>query len=278
MEIAAWVRRNGGIVHRRRILDAGASERQLRAALAAGEVQRERRYWVTTGDAHPLLITAARATAKVACVSAARLRGWWLPPDVDERVHLAVKRHGATPQHDGVLHWDDPLVPLGPLVLTESVVDALEHIAGCVPFESATVLWESAARIERLAGEELTLTRWRTPAARRIAQELTVFSDSGLETLVVVRLTPWGLPLRQQVVIAGHPVDILVGARLVIQLDGFAYHSSPADRARDLAHDRALIARGYTVLRFTYAEVVHHWDRVERAIAAAIAQGRHLAA
>ena len=41
---------------------------------------------------------------------------------------------------------------------------------------------------------------------------------------------------------------------------------------------RELSLRGYTVLRFTYAQVVHDWPAVERAIARAIAAGAHLAA
>lgn len=62
-----------------------------------------------------------------------------------------------------------------------------------------------------------------------------------------------------------------------MQLDGFAFHSSSAERTRDLAHDRALIALGYTVLRFSYTEVIYRWPEVERALARAIAQGAHLA-
>ncbi len=82
--------------------------------------------------------------------------------------------------------------------------------------------------------------------------------------------------MRFQQFVAGHPVDALIGERLVVQLDGFAFHSTSADRTRDVAHDRELIARGFTVLRFTYAEVLHRWDSVERAISRAIAQGAHL--
>ena len=107
---------------------------------------------------------------------------------------------------------------------------------------------------------------------------MTGLSDSGLETIFVVRLEPWGLRLRQQFVIAGRPVDLLIGERLVVQIDGFAFHSTPAQRGRDVAHDAELRLRGYTVLRFTYAQVVHDWPAVERTIARAVAAGAHLAA
>ena len=63
----------------------------------------------------------------------------------------------------------------------------------------------------------------------------------------------------------------------MVQLDGFAHHSSSAQRTRDIAHDRELVARGYTVLRFTYADVVYGWESVERAIIGALARGAHRA-
>jgi len=92
----------------------------------------------------------------------------------------------------------------------------------------------------------------------------------------VVRLRPHGLPVRQQVVIAGRPVDILIGKRLVIQTDGWEFHSSSAQRSADIAHDAELRLRGYTVLRFSYAQVVHGWPEVERTILRAVAAGLHL--
>lgn len=138
-----------------------------------------------------------------------------------------------------------------------------------MPREHALVIWESGIRALRLSAEEIRRVAWRTPRARELAAIITGLMDSGLETNFATRLAPWGLAIRAQVVIAGHAVDALVGDRLVVQIDGFAHHSSSADRTRDLAHDRELIARGYTVLRFSYVEVVYRWDQVERAIARA---------
>ncbi|MCR2764070.1 endonuclease domain-containing protein [Microbacterium sp. zg.B48] len=117
--------------------------------------------------------------------------------------------------------------------------------------------------------------QWTARAARECAAAVTGLSGSALETLFVVRLRPWGIPIRQQIVLAGRRVDVLIGERLVVQIDGFAFHSSAADRGRDVAHDRELVLRGYTVLRFTYAQVIHEWPAVERAVARAVAAGAH---
>lgn len=277
MDITEFVASQGGIAHRQSVLDAGVRPAALRAAITAGGLSRVRRYWVRTDAAPADLVVAAQHTARLACISAGRHRGWWIPPDATTDLHLHVDAGGRPPAAADVTHWNSPLVPVSAHTLVESVFDALEHIADCLPREQAIVLWESAAREHSLVPRELARVAWRSVAAREIAAILTGQSGSGLETILVVRLRPWGVPIRLQVPLAGHDVDALIGDALVLQLDGFAFHSSSADRTRDLAHDRALVALGYTVLRFSYSEVIYTWPVVERAIARALAQGAHLA-
>ena len=65
------------------------------------------------------------------------------------------------------------------------------------------------------------------------------------------------------------------GARLVVQLDGFAHHQG-ADRRRDLRADARLVLLGYTVLRFDLVQLLFHPDEVVATIATALAQQRHL--
>ncbi|TQM34153.1 endonuclease domain-containing protein [Microbacterium kyungheense] len=71
---------------------------------------------------------------------------------------------------------------------------------------------------------------------------------------------------------------VLVGDRLVLQIDGYEFHSSSAQRSANIAHDAELRLRGYTVLRFSYAQVVHDWPTLERTVRRAVAAGLHLAA
>jgi very-short-patch-repair endonuclease len=236
-----------------------------------------RRRWVALPSARADLVVAAEGGGRVSCVSLARARGWWLPPSVDERAHLHMLPGSASPPSAAVRHWTTPIVPTAP-TLTASVEDALAHIAVCQPFDTALVLWESAARIEQLAGDALRRVTWMGRAARELAETVVGLSDSGLETLVVVPLRRWGVRVRQQVRLAGHMVDILVGERLVLQTDGFEHHSASAQRTSDIAHDAELRLRGYTVLRFSYAQVVHDWPSVERSIRRALAAGLHVAA
>jgi len=273
VDLNAWVADRGGVVHRSDILDHGVSAAALRSALRSGELRRVRRYWVAVESAPPRLVAAAEATARLACVSAAHQRGWWMPPGVDDRLHLHLHPHAERPSALGaVCHWTTPIGATHSRRLIESVEDALQHIADCQPRETALVLWEDAARAERLSAETIRRVAWRSPAARDLASVLTGAMDSGLETLFVDRLRPWGMEVRVQVPLAGHDVDAVIDGWTVVQLDGFRFHSSSADRTRDLAHDRELVARGYTVLRFSYSEVVYRWERVEHAITRALAQ------
>lgn len=114
------------------------------------------------------------------------------------------------------------------------------------------------------------------PQARRIRAEMRWFSDSGLETVVIPRLRWLKLPLRQQVWLAGHRVDLLIGDRLVLQIDGG--HHVNAQRLADNEHDAILRLKGYHVIRVGYHQVVGDWPAVQELILQAIAQGLHRAA
>ncbi|MEV7692329.1 DUF559 domain-containing protein [Microbacterium sp. NPDC089189] len=277
MELRTWLEAQGAIAHRDAAAAAGFSREHVRAGIRSGQVHRIRRSWIATDAAPPDLVTAAAASAHLACLSSARRRGWWLPPDLPEVVHLHLAPHASSAglPPDAVPHWSEPLAPPARHSLLESVEDSLRHIAHCLPPEATRVVWESAVRVERIDPDALRRVRWRSPAASACAAEVRGLSDSGIETLFVVRLSHWGLPLVQQAVVAGRRVDLLIGELLVVQIDGFAHHRGAAQRGADVAHDAELRLRGYTVLRFTYAQIVYDWPTVERAVARAIAAGLH---
>ena len=280
VSVEEWLQARDGIAHRQDVLRAGYSAGALRAAVRSGAVSMIRRAWAALPSAPADLLTAARAGGRVSCVSLARRRGWWMPIGVDPHLHLHLlpgsAPAGLPPEWPGALHWTAPIAPPG-RGLIATVEDALRQIATCVPFDAALVLWESAARKEALSADALRRVLWKSRAARDLAEHVDGLSDSGLETLVVAPLRRWGLRVRQQIVLAGQPVDALVGDLLVLQIDGFEHHSSSAQRSRDIAHDAELRLRGYTVLRFSYAQVVHDWPAVQTRIRRALAAGLHVA-
>jgi very-short-patch-repair endonuclease len=69
-------------------------------------------------------------------------------------------------------------------------------------------------------------------------------------------------------------VDLLVGDRLVVELDGEQWHGGDRfeeDRRRDLA----LVAAGYLVVRISYRQVMNEWDAIERLLLEIIRRRDH---
>lgn len=278
MEFAIWLRNHGGIAHRRLASEAGFHARRIKRDIDAGLVRAIGRNWLAILGVHEDLIAAARVNGRAACVTAAGLRHWWLPESAPREQHLHLAANSPVRPRDARVHRSQPLVPVARGQLIESVEDTLQHVAVCCDVTTASVIWESACRVEGISAETLQQIAWTSTAARVLAGVVTGLSDSGLETLLVHGLAHLNCDLRAQAFVAGHRVDLLIGDRLVIQVDGQAFHTSNAERTRDAAHDAELALRGYTVLRFTYAQVVHDWPSVLKTISRAIAQRRHLLA
>ncbi len=276
MELAIWLRNHGGIAHRRVTSAAGFHPRRIKRDVDAGLVRTIGRNWLAVAGVHEDLIAAARVNGRAACVTAAGLRRWWLPESAPRERHLHMAANSPVPPPDARIHRSQPLVPMARGQLIESVEDTLQHVALCCDLTTATVIWESACRVEGVSPETLHQIAWTSTAARLLAATVTGLSDSGLETLLIRGLAHLNCELRAQAFVAGHRVDLLIGDRLVLQVDGQEFHSSAAERTRDAAHDAELTLRGYTVLRFTYAQVIHDWPRVLATVSRAVAQRRHL--
>ncbi|MBU4465174.1 MAG: hypothetical protein KKH75_04930, partial [Actinobacteria bacterium] len=170
MRLEHWIDDNGGLVHRDAAAGAGFSREVQRRAVGEGRLRRVRRAWLATPSAPADLTAAAGSGTRVTCVSMARRRSWWLPEGIDDRLHLSVDPHGATPEVDSVRHWTARIAPAPVHLVIESFEDALGHIATCQPPETALVIWESAIRLERIAPEALRRVRWTSVAARECAE------------------------------------------------------------------------------------------------------------
>jgi very-short-patch-repair endonuclease len=276
MHLITWLNAQSGIAHSTDAARAGFTRYSIEAAVRAGAVQRVRRRWLATADAPADLRIAAGYGARLTCLSVASRHSLWHLPD--GQTHLAVPPnagHFAVGDHRA--HWGGGPVGTPKYALVEPLENALVHVADCQPFENALVVWESAMNKGLVHPDYLAGLTLRSAAARRIRTASSSLSDSGIETIPRARLERIGIRMRQQVVLDGHPVDGLIGDRLVLQIDGFSYHGAPEQRRRDIAGDRRLTLRGYTVLRFDYKQILFEWATVEAEILAAMARGLHLA-
>lgn len=58
-----------------------------------------------------------------------------------------------------------------------------------------------------------------------------------------------GVKLALQVEVSRYRLDFLVDDRLIVEIDGAAYHSSPEARKRDKERDKFFLSEGYEILR-----------------------------
>jgi len=269
-----FLRRQGGAAHTRTARAAGFTPHAMVTAVQHGKVERVRRSWLIHPDCAPHRRAAAARGGRLTCVSAAAERGLWVPA-IDEP-HIWLPSTASRVDAAGVrLHRATGPVALSRFEPDEHIFNVLFHVASCLSPADALAVWESALRRRVVDAEVLARVVWHSPRAARIAGFASALSDSGLESHFRALMTGAAIALRQQVWIDGHPVDGLIGERLVVQLDGFAFHSAPADRRRDLDQDARLVLRGYTVLRFDYVQVLFEPEAVIDRIRTAMAQGLH---
>jgi len=260
----------GGVARTRTLAARGVSEYAQRQLVAAGTVERVGRGWLALPDADAALKSAARAGVVLTCVTAARRTGLWVL--AEDRPHVGAGARSQIRTTIEHVHWATPVVPRHPDSLVDRIENVLALVSRCQPYEAALAVWESALRKGLISRERMRRLAL-PPAARRLCAEASDWSDSGLETLVPPRLRWLGLPIRQQVWIAGHRVDFLIGDRLVLQVDG-ATHVGP-QREEDIRHDAELLLLGYHVIRVGYGQVIGRWHEVQDAIMSAVAQGLH---
>lgn len=271
LTVADRVAELGGVARPTRLVREGHSRHRIAQALERRLVVRVRRDWIALPRADPHLVAAARSGVVLSCVTAAERRGLWVT-ERPRKPHVAHPGRGRLERPDAVVHWQRAIVPRHPDQLEDGIENILLTTAGCLPYESAMAVWESALNEKLVDLDALRRLPW-VGAARRLVAEVTPWPDSGLETFMPLRLRWMGVPIRAQIWIAGHRVDFLIGERLILQIDGG--HHVGAQRTEDNRHDAELTLRGYHVIRVGYAQVMHHWPEVQEHIMRAVAQGLH---
>ena len=258
-----------------------ARSADLREALASGLVHRPVRGVYALTGAPPAAVAGVVHRATVGCVSAAELLGLAVlaRPHVP---HLSVPRdrgsrpstlRNATP---AVVHRESWVRP-GPAqgVVHASVDDALARMLVCCDPVAALVTIDHALRLGRTTRERIraALPSTTPSVARRVLARSDGRSMSPLETVTRLALRRAGLPVVPGVAISGVGlVDLVVAGRVVVELDGYEFHRDRAQFREDRRRDRALVAMGYLVLRFTAHEVFHDIDGLVAAVLSACAR------
>lgn len=215
------------------------------------------------------VISAAAHGGVLGCESAAKHLGLWVLESPQLHVWMHSDRqqysHGTEPC-SCIAHWDD--APRASGFEFPSVPRVLLQIFRCRGGERFFVALESARRQDLIDAKGL---RWLRRVLGERGRDLLSFSradsDSGLESLLRLRLRAYGWSVRTQVRVVGTGrVDLIIDDWLIVEADGRANHDSRSLRHKDLIRDVNAASWGHSTLRFDYAMIVHDWDLVERAI------------
>lgn len=252
----------------------GLTRADVDSALASGAIRRLRRGWYADWTARPDVVGAVQAGGRLSCVSLLRAHGAWTLDDGSVYVRVA---KGATPRRGAHvrLHWTRE--PLDPNLAVDDLEDALRVAVHCLDLRHLIAVVDSVLNSRLLREEVVERVLLATPRGRQAWSRVDGRAESGIETFARLALRRAGVRVRSQVEIAGiGRVDLLVGDRLVVELDGESWHGGSADFERDRARDRALLARGYLVVRASYRQVMDELPLVTSQILAIVRRDEHL--
>lgn len=274
-EVLALFARHG-CVRRRRLVKAGLTRKRIARLVDAGEL----RLLAPDVLALPgppavdedLRAAAAALGAVVSGQQAALVRGWAMVSAPDEFV-LTVARNRGSARRPGV---DVRRRDIDPREVMEidgmPIVSSIQSILDCcrdLPLREAVVIADSALRERDVTVAELHAALVALPAGRgrdrvaRVVQLVDPLSGSVLETLCRLLLVDAGLPpedtqllLRRGRQRIGRVDFAYLSARLVVEVDGFAFHADRKGFREDRRRDNAIVRSGWAVLRFSWEDVV----------------------
>ena len=156
-------------------------------------------------------------------------------------------------------------------------VSCLELVARTSSAATCFAVAESALRSSVVSSAEWRRILASLPApARRALAPAGRVSESGGESLLRFELIERRIRFVQQAGIRGvGRVDFLLGARLIVEVDGAQFHTERDDFEEDRRRDAAASVRGYRTLRFSHRQLERRDPLVLAAITAALARGDH---
>jgi len=237
------------------------------------------------------VIDAAEALRRLAPAwlsheTAARALGLELLHDGEERITVARNRSRLTLPGWQVVRSDlppDARDARDGLACT-SIARTLLDLARVLPLDQAVVAADSALRLGVVRLEDLSAMGTKTGRGaariRRVLKHADPKCGSVLESLLRVLLAQAGIPTPvTQYRVLDHGGEVArvdfcwPAARLVVEADGYAFHSSRDDYRRDRRRMNELERLGWRVLRFSWEDVTQRPDHVVGLVRACMPPG-----
>ena len=290
--LAQFAEKRRGIVTRDELLAAGLSSGQIQAKLASGALIRVHPGVYVVGHL-ALAPYALEAAALMACRPRALLARrtatglWRLPGETLKEIEIVVVgRHrrslngvdvGSIDQlAPGELRWVDGLPVTSPsLTLLDVAADLNRNRLTAALHE---------ARVQRIVTDDQLRQTLETHPNRRGARSLGALlgaegsakvTRSEAERLALRLMRNSGLDPGSDVPLGPYRVDFLFRAeKLIVEVDGFRFHSTPSRFAADRHRIAALTAMGYVVFPLTWNDLTDGAEVAMRRLTAALEKRR----
>jgi very-short-patch-repair endonuclease len=290
--ITDFAGRQHGIVARRQLIHAGLSVAVVRTRVRSGRLRPVFRGVYLAG---PSLTPGARELAAVLASgrgavlshrSAGHIWGITPPRSADAPVDVSItadrnggRRPGIRVHRVQRLPQDETTVRNGiPVTTPARTLSDLAGVLGARQLEQALATAERLDLIDRTQVVTVLDRSPRRPGARALRtlverKSELAFTRSEAEERLLKLVERAGLQrpaLNARV--AQYQVDFLFrGSNVVVEVDGFAYHSSRRMFERDRSRDADLQSRGYRILRVTSKQLSEQPEAVLARLAATLA-------
>jgi len=289
--------RQHGVVTRRQLLAAGLTRGMVASRLGSGRLRRLHRGVFLLGSLQgPLEPERAREMAAVlACGPGAGLShrsAAWLwgvlprpnppaPVDVTVAARTANRRPGIRVHRSAdLVAVDITLLDGIPVTTPGRMLRDLSRVVGARDLDLAAARLERRGLIDSKGIRALPARHRGRPGVRLLRAALSSADGPALTRstaeerfLEIVRSGRLPRP-RTNVVVRGYEVDFLWAAeKLVVEVDGFAFHASRRSFESDRRRDAELAAAGMRVVRVTWRQIVDESDAMLVRVAQALALG-----
>ncbi|MGW5524823.1 hypothetical protein [Gordonia sp. NPDC003950] len=254
----------------------GFSQREVARLVASGNLRQLRRGWYAADYAESAVVQAVLAGGVLTCLSALELQGVWVPP-LGDQVHV----RGCESAHRrlGGKRFCRRYGPPAPEICSvDDIRLSLAHVIKCADDETIVVVCDSLLNLGLLDMSDLEEIFASAPQHKRdLLGRCDGRAESGTETMVRLRLLLLGIRVVVQPEIPGIGwVDLLVGERLLIEVDSKQFHDrSEQQRELDRVRDEEAHRRGYIPLRLSYKRVVYEWPKALTTINAIVRRRDH---
>lgn len=269
----AALTRLGGVATLAELRAVKVSRRQLLKAVQAGTVARRAhgRYALAAVEDH--LGVAHQLSATLSHVSAALHHGWKVRT-APEKAQLIVRRNrrlSAQDQRRAEVRWRD----LAPGDVDGPATSPLRTVLDCardLPFDEALAVADSALREGDVDPDQLRAAarRLRGPGsarAQRVARHASHLAANPFESVLRALALEAGLDVRPQVQVTDAGMWAMAdlvdeGRRLALEADSFEHHGNRKGFRKDVRRYTRMLVFGWTVLRFTWEDVMFAQDWV----------------